>query len=59
MEKEMMVVASKVKDYIKGKDCQTSGEILGALNEKMHALLDEAIERTKANGRATVRSYDL
>lgn len=55
----MMIVVSKLKDHIKAKGCQTSGEFAGALNEKLYALVDEAIERTKGNGRATVRSYDL
>lgn len=57
--KEMLVVASKVKAYIKSKKMMTSSDSLGALNEKIHALLDDAIVRTKANRRSTVKAQDL
>jgi len=56
---DMMVVASKVKAYIKGKGCMTSGDALEALNGKVACLLDEAAERTKANKRSTVKPQDL
>jgi len=56
---EMMVVASKVKAYIKSKGCMTSGETLGALNAKIAWTLGRAVERTKANKRATVKPQDL
>ena len=56
---EMLVVASKVKSYIKSKKMMTSSDSLGALNEKIHALLDDAIARTKANRRSTVKAQDL
>ena len=59
MAKEMLVVGSKVKAYIKEKGCMTSGELLDALNEKVNRMLDEATERTKGNGRSTVRAHDL
>jgi len=58
-KKEMLVVASKVKAYIKSKKMMTSSDALGALNEKIHGILDSAIERTKANRRSTVRPQDL
>jgi len=56
---EMMVVASKVKAYIKGKGCMTSSDALAALNEKLAGLLDAAVERTKGNKRSTVKAQDL
>ena len=58
-QKEMLVVASKVKAYIKSKKMMTSSDSLGALNDKIHALLDDAIARTKANRRSTVKAQDL
>jgi hypothetical protein len=58
-KKEMLVVASKVKAYIKSKGCQTAGDSLGALNDKIHGLLDSAVARTKGNRRSTVKPQDL
>lgn len=57
--REVLVVASKVKEYIKGSGLQSSGEVVPALSEKIYELLDLAMERTKTNGRATVRPHDL
>ncbi len=57
--KEMLVVGSKVKAYIKSQGCMTSSDVLDSLNEKVHMLLEHATKRTKGNKRSTVRSYDL
>lgn len=57
--REALVVASKVKDYIKSKGCMTSSDTLPALSEKVYALLEEAITRTKSNRRTTVKPQDL
>ena len=57
--KEMLIVGSKLKAYIKSKGFMTSSDVLGGLNEKVHALLDDAMDRTKSNKRSTVRSADL
>jgi len=59
MANESLVVTSKVKDYIKSKGCQTSADAVEALNKKVAAVLDGAVERVKSNGRATVKPYDL
>ena len=56
---EMMVVASKVKAYIKGNGCKTASESLEALNCKVACLLDKACKRTNDNKRTTVKPYDL
>ena len=58
-KKEVLVVASKVKAYIKSKKCQTSGDSIGALSDKVYALIDAATARTKANRRSTVKPQDL
>ena len=57
--REVLVVASKVKEYIKSKGKQSSGELVPALSDKLYALIDEAITRTDTNKRTTVRSHDL
>jgi hypothetical protein len=58
-KREVLIVASKVKDYIKSKGLQSSGEVVPALSEKIYEMIDEAAERTKDNKRATMRPYDL
>ena len=57
--KESLIVASKVKAYIKSKKMMTSSDALGALNCQVYDLLDAAIARTKANRRSTVKPQDL
>lgn len=58
-KKEMLVVVSKVKEYIKSKKMMTSGDLPQALSNEIYAMLDKAIKRCKANKRATVRAEDL
>jgi len=58
-QKESLVVASKVKAYIKSKKMMTSSDALGALSDKIYGILDGAIARTKANRRSTVKPQDL
>lgn len=57
--KEVLVVASKVKDVLKGAGLRTSGDLVDGLSEKVHALLHSAAERAKADKRQTVRREDL
>lgn len=57
--KEMLVVSSKVREYLKGQGCLTSGELLSSLNDKVHCILDGAVCRAKANKRSTVKSQDV
>jgi len=58
-KKESLVVASKVKAYIKSKKMMTSSDALGELSDKIYSILDSAIARTKANRRSTVKPQDL
>jgi hypothetical protein len=58
-KKEMLVVASKVKAFIKSKGMMTASDSLPALNECVYAMLDAAANRTKANRRSTVKPQDL
>jgi len=57
--KEVLVVASKVKAYVKSKKMMTSSDSIGALSDQVYAMLDAAIKRTKANRRSTVKPQDL
>ncbi len=53
------VVISRVKDYVKKKGLNSSGDLAKGLDKKMRGILDEAAKRTKANKRKTMRSDDL
>ena len=56
---ESLVVASKVKAYVKSKGMMSSSDAIGALNCQVYCLLDQAIARTQANRRSTVKPQDL
>ena len=58
-KKEVLVVASKVKAYVKGKKMMTSADSIDALSCHVYDMLDKAIARTKANKRSTVKPQDL
>ncbi|MCC7138655.1 MAG: hypothetical protein IT460_09550 [Planctomycetes bacterium] len=54
-----MVVASKVKDAVRGAGVRAAGDLVDAVNAAVGGLLKAAIGRCKANGRGTVRPQDL
>ena len=58
---EPLYVKSKVREYIKKKNCNTSSGVLdgNALNKLIMEMLDQAVKRAKANGRKTVKARDL
>jgi len=56
---EVLVVTSKVKDAIKGEGCNTASDAVEALSAKVTAMVKDAAERAKANGRKTVRGVDF
>jgi len=58
---EPLFVKSKVREYIKGKGCNTSSGVLDGdtLNGYIMWLLDKAVDRAKGNGRKTVKARDL
>jgi hypothetical protein len=58
-KRDSLIVASKVKAYIKSKKMMTSSEALGAISDRVYCMLDAAITRTKANRRSTVKAQDL
>ncbi len=57
---DILVVASKVKQYIKEKSqMSTSSNTLSALSEAVKSLCDQAIARAQADGRKTVMDRDV
>ena len=57
--REVLVVASKVKAYVKGKKMNTAAESVEALAARVDEMLDCATVRTKHNGRKTLKAHDL
>jgi histone H3/H4 len=54
---EPLVVRTKVREL--AKDMRFSDEFFKELDKKVAELVKAAVERAKANGRATLRPYDL
>lgn len=57
--KEVVLVGSKVKAAIKDAGCNTGGDVIEALNEYVHWILNQATARAANNGRKTVRGHDI
>ena len=58
-KKESLVVASKVKAYIKSNGMMTSSDAIEAISDNVYGMLDAGMARTKANRRSTVKAQDL
>ncbi len=59
-DNEVLVVASKVKTYIKTSgDMKTSGSVLEVLSDRIRQLCDQAIETARSDGRKTVLDRDF
>ncbi len=58
-KKEMLLVASKTKDALKGEDFNVSTEAIEALNDYVYWLVEQAQKKCKANGRKTIKPYDI
>jgi len=59
-EKEILVVASKLKNYIRDKSgMNTSANVLEVLSDKLRAMCDQAIENARNDGRKTVKDRDF
>lgn len=59
-ETEVLVVASKVKDYIRrNSEMNTSGEVLQVLSDQIRSLCDKAMDSARADGRKTVMERDF
>ena len=60
MAEEILVVASKVKTFIKEKgECNTSGETIEAVSKIVEKILTSAIQHAKSQGRKTVMARDV
>ncbi|MCB0413113.1 MAG: hypothetical protein KDD50_02185 [Bdellovibrionales bacterium] len=58
--REILIVASKLKDYIKKtSDMNTSAQVMSVLSDKVRELCDEAIEEARKEGRKTVLDRDF
>ena len=57
--RESLIVASKVKAYVKSKKMMTSADALEAISDAVYDMLDKAVTRTKANRRSTLKAQDI
>ncbi|MEE9386880.1 MAG: hypothetical protein V3V08_25975 [Nannocystaceae bacterium] len=57
--REVVVVGSKVKDVVRSAGFRSDGELVQAVSEKVHDMLEAALARTESNKRGTVRPHDL
>ena len=55
----MLVVGSKVKDIVKEQGCQSSGELVQEVSNRVYDLIVDACKRAQVNQRKTVRGHDL
>ena len=58
-DREIVVVGSKVKEVVRSAGLRSDGELVQAVSDKVHELLEQAILRAQSNKRGTVRPYDL
>ncbi len=57
--REMLLVGSKTKEALKSAGLNVSSDTIEALNEHVYWLVDQAQKRCVANGRKTIRPYDI
>ena len=59
-EKEILVVVSKLKQYIRSvSGMNTAGSVAPVLSDTIRNLCDQAIEKAKSDGRKTVMDRDF
>ena len=58
-DRDVLVVASKIREYVKNNDCNTSGEFIGELSNTVYDLIDKAIGRAQGNNRKTIQAKDV
>ncbi len=59
-EREVLVVASKVKNYIRRQaEMNTSANVMDALSDKIRQMCDQAIANARKDGRKTVKDRDF
>ncbi|MBD3406070.1 MAG: DUF1931 domain-containing protein [Candidatus Lokiarchaeota archaeon] len=52
-------VKKGIQDFAKQHNMMVGSDSYDAVNEKIHEMLLAAVERCKANGRKTLKAYDL
>ncbi|MCK4729857.1 MAG: DUF1931 domain-containing protein [Candidatus Aenigmarchaeota archaeon] len=55
----MLVVQSKIKEFAKQSDVNVGSDFSEGLSKMVEEAITKAVNRSKANGRKTLRSYDL
>lgn len=59
-KKEVLVVASKVKNYIRDKSgMNTSAGVFDVMSDKLRDMCDRAVENARNDGRKTVKDRDF
>ncbi|MCF6156533.1 MAG: hypothetical protein E3K36_15115 [Candidatus Brocadia sp.] len=59
-EKEILIVVSKLKNYIRSTaDMNTAGNVAEVLSDIVRRLCNQAIEKAKTDGRKTVMERDF
>ncbi len=58
-KRDVLCVGSKVKAYVKSQGMKSSGDLIQAVSDNIHSMLDSAISRTQGNKRSTVRPHDM
>jgi len=59
-KKEALVVASKLKNYIREKSgMNTSAGVIDVLSDKLREMCDRAMENARNDGRKTVKDRDF
>ena len=59
-DKEILVVASKLKNYIRSAaGMNTSANVMDAISDKVRVLCDQAIENARNDKRKTVKDRDF
>lgn len=60
MDAEVLIVASKLKQYVKEKfDLSTSANVMDALSREVRRLTDRAAQKAQAEGRKTLMDRDF
>ena len=60
MDHEVLIVASKLKQYVKDKyDLSTSADVMDALSNEVRRITDRAVDKARADGRKTLMSRDF
>ena len=53
------IVGTKLREKLKGMGYNTAGDAAEGLDVEVSRLIEKAADRTKANGRKTVRAVDF